>query len=170
MTVSDGFLDMCTIQRGGASCGSSFDCGLGGVCVNSKCVCQDGWNCNLCSQKIKQDTLAGTERFPFASCAVHDNGYRAHGFVSPGARCDKFVTGGGMCVNNWDCNQGSCVSGRCVCNPSYGCTQCTQRVDALISGSLYWFWCPTSAFSRLLSICFRFCTMFLHERDVQWPR
>jgi hypothetical protein len=165
LSVSDGFLDMCTLQRGGASCGSSFDCGLGGVCVNSKCVCQDGWNCNLCSQKIKQDTLAGTVVFPLVSGA-----------------CSTFALGMArrpvrqVCDGRWYVREQLGLQPRLVCVWSL-CVQPKLRLFPVHAARrcldcgcvlpLFPFLCPLPLIAARPH---RYCTMFLHECDVQWPR
>lgn len=58
-TLFDGYIDTCTLVRGGGSCATDFHCGIGGVCVTGKCICMDDWTCPYCTQKVKQDTLAG---------------------------------------------------------------------------------------------------------------
>jgi hypothetical protein len=60
-TLFDGYIDTCTLERGGGSCATDFHCGIGGVCVTGKCICMDDWTCPYCTQKVKQDTLAGVQ-------------------------------------------------------------------------------------------------------------
>mmetsp|Transcript_14897 Transcript_14897/g.38167 ORF Transcript_14897/g.38167 Transcript_14897/m.38167 type:complete len:224 (+) Transcript_14897:240-911(+) len=115
-------LDECAAPSGGKSCSTDLECGgQGGLCIASKCVCPDAWQCEDCSLTLT-DRLYGLE-------------------------CGVAANGGGECRSSADCYHGSCEpsgNGRsfCACQALHACPHCEHPVADLVSGAAM---CPESA-------------------------